>query len=720
MAAKVTIPSLEFSGMYYPQILDALLRYKRENVPELTDESEFEPLIQFIRMQALVGHLTNTLIDLVANESTLPTAKLADTVRDMLRLIDYKLKSATPAKAEVLFKLARILTASTLIIPDRAQVAISKQSTLPVIFFEAMEALTVARTDQLTRCYVSRAGVLTELTTVANGVGTAQLWLVAPSLADAVYWGHSGVMWNELDVALSVLGADITGVWEYFDGNTLQEQPSLVTDNGPNLTFQLAYLGATSRAGLVVRVQVNETGAFEDCVVTFSGGVNRITTVGLLGQTLPSTDIEAYTVGAMWRELDNLVDATSLLTSSGKVSFNLPQSLTKEWNKTTLPLAGGVVTDSCFWLRFRVISTGGGYTSPTIGRQRIDTKDQYAIHEVTQGQTIVEVVGGSDGTANQSFETTNDFFIGGSAAISIGGVEWVEVESFTNSGPNDKHFTIELGTNDRATVVFGDGVTGGIPPVGVNNITATYRVGANDNGNVGSGTIEVDKTGLTYIGSVINPRSAFGWKASEAADATELERVKITGPATLRIKGVAVGPTDVETLASEYVDDTGASPFSRAKAFEEGFGPKTVELVVVASGGGLASAEALAALDTYFNGDPFSNPAKPKRIVANQEVTSINYTQRQINITATVKGRVQAAAIETALARLLQPEALGDDGVTFEWAFGDTIPVSRLIHEIFQVDPDIEDVDITVPAVDLTLTNRELPVAGTFAITVVE
>ena len=151
MATEIQIPDFDFSGFYYPQILEALTQYKRRNVPELTEESEFEPYTQFLRMQALVGHLNNVLIDLIANESTLPTAKLTETVRNTLRLIDYELATASPSQADVVYELARVLIASTEVVSERAQAAIKRQPSSPQIFFEALTALTVTRTQRTSR-----------------------------------------------------------------------------------------------------------------------------------------------------------------------------------------------------------------------------------------------------------------------------------------------------------------------------------------------------------------------------------------------------------------------------------------------------------------------------------------------------------------------------------------------------------------------------------------
>jgi len=65
VAREIQIPDFNFSAFYYADLLEALLEFKRRNVPELTDESDFEPFIQLLRMTALVGHSNNTLTDLV-------------------------------------------------------------------------------------------------------------------------------------------------------------------------------------------------------------------------------------------------------------------------------------------------------------------------------------------------------------------------------------------------------------------------------------------------------------------------------------------------------------------------------------------------------------------------------------------------------------------------------------------------------------------------------
>jgi hypothetical protein len=720
MATEIEIPDFDFTGFYYPQILEALIQYKRRNVPEITDESAFEPFIQFLRAVALVGHSNNVLIDLVANESTLPTAKLVETVRNMLRLIDFEMKAATPAQVDLVYELSKVFLASTVVVPAEAQVATVKQGNDPARFFEALTALTLTRTDEFTAVFGEEDGIFADYTAKANSAVTpADDWApwATPAVKDSVYFGHAEAMWDLLRLTgLTTPAANIKGVWEYYDGNFRKTSPTSVVDNAGTLTIDLtSYLGAENRAGTMIRVQLNETTAFEDVESTWSGSANEVVT-GLLGQSSPSVDPTDYTVGSDWEILDEVIDGLANFTLTNDVEFPLPQTLTRDWT------LGTVNTIDAFWLRYRIVEVLGGTTSPVIQRARMDKGKQFVKRLGTQGRSqIDDPLGSSTGLANQSFEATKDYFIDGSMTITVDGEDWTQVDNFLASAPSDKHYRVERGENDRAFVFFGDGTAGRIPTIGVNNIKAAYRYGAENDGNVGALTATIDKSGLSFVSKVYNPRPATGWREAQGTTEESLELAKIEGPASLRTKEVALSPDDAVQLTKLFTDDAGARPFSRAKAFEEGFGPKTLELVVVAAGGGQATNDQLGALDEYFNGDSLAVPPLPKHFVANQEVTSVNYTAHPINVVATVYGRnIVKQEIVNRLQAVVQPEALKADGVTFEWEFGEEVAASRISHEIFETSEDIEKVVLTTPPGDTALQPRELPTLGTVTITVVE
>lgn len=719
-STTITVPSFEFSSFYYPQILEALLVRKRIDVPELTDESDFEPFIQLLRSFALVGHLNNVLLDVVANENTLPTAQLVETVRNMLQLIGYDLASAAPASSELVYELARTFATSTEVVPALAQAATRGDSETDPIYFEALEGVTVSNTEYFTAVQSSDGGVFTDHTTAAATPSNFTPW-TTPDTGDALYFGHDSVMWVDLTINLITALTNIVGVWEYYDGDVYDVQPTSVTNiGGGQLEVDLtSLLGANDRRGATVRVTLNETGASEDVVSTWSGSAN-IATIGLLGQTTPSTVVTDYTIGTAWTEFDSTLsfsDETNGLTSIGatrKVTFSVPQTEVANWQKATV---NGL---EAYWMRFRIVTVSGP-TSPTLESCRPDNGKQYVLAAVTQGRSASDdPLGSSTGAPSQEFETSRDYFIDDSEVVTVDAETWIRVTNFLASGPQDKHYVIALSDNDRATVRFGDGVTGRIPPLAQGNISIDYRFNAEIDGNVGANTIVVDKTGLSYVNGIYNPRQAGGWAEAEGASAASLERAKLAGPATLRTKDVALNGDDAVTLAQAFRASDGTRPFSRATFIEEGFGPKTIELVVCGSGGVVPTAAHLAELELYFNGDKFASPPVAGHIVANQKVYAVAFDPFAIDIVVTVEAPegVTEAQIKNGLEQVLQPEALKSDGVTYEWNYGGRVPISRLTHEIFKIDERITDVDITTPSADQVLSARQLPVAGTLSVTI--
>lgn len=734
--ATVEVPSFNWASFYYGQILEALIQFKRTNVPELTNESPEEPLIQMLRAFACVGHLCNVNADIVANESTLPTAKLAETVRNMLRLIGYEMSPATPAIVDMLFELSAPIVlpptppdATEEIIPAYSQVSTRARPQVPSIPFEVIEAIETIRTDLIKYvfAYDESAGTFTDHTGDANSQTPGDFFTPwSPITAkDVLYIGHPDVQWTQLSVNMYTPGANFGGVWEYYSGSALDAKPDSVTIISSYLRFNInGLLGTSNKIGTIVRVQLDETGNYLDIESEWDG-TNYIETDGTsspyLGQSAPpSTDTGDYTVGTLWDEMPDVVDGTSNLTQTGNVTYTLPESLTRTWQKTSIQ---GI---EAYWMRYRVINVIGP-TDPVIDYLRIDEGKQYIKAQAVQGQFQVESnIGISAGDPSEEYAMAQENFILESEVVTVAGVEWLRVENFLQSRPTDRHYQIVLGENDKATVRFGDGTRGATPGVG-DVIGVSYRYGANQDGNVGANTIIVDNSGIPFVSSLWNPRPANGWQESQGADEDSLELAKIQGPNSLRIVQTAISPIDIENLVTaNYVDENGVRPFTRVLAIEEGFGPKTIELVVVPAGGGAASAEQLQGVETYLNGDRYASPPIRKLLVANQEVTATNYQTVTIDIQADVYGIATAELVVSRLTALLQPEAKQEDGVSWEWEFGEDVNISRIIHEIFSANTSIYRVDnlqMRVPpdafaASDIPLTTRELPVAGTISITV--
>jgi hypothetical protein len=711
MATIVEVPDFNFRAFYYAEILDALITYRRTFAPEITDENEHEPYVQLERAFALVGHLNNVLLDFAAKESLLPTATLRSSVKNILKLIGYELSEATPSSVELLLELSKVFNAPATYVPARSNFATPADVDVDSVVFENLVDYDVERTDRAGGVFALESSVFTDYTTESYTPASPFTPWTTPVAGDILYIGHDSVMWDAVEFTLSGVGSGLDGTWEYYDGTFGDQNPDSVTDLGTQLEFDLTgLLGAQNRAGATVRAIFNNTSAFEDVVTTWNGSKN-IATTGLLGQVTPSTLAIDYTVGTEWHplaDLDSTIDGTVNFTQSGTVAFELPQTVIKNWAKTTI---NGL---EAFWIRYRIVNVSTP-TSPSIDLVDITAGKQYALPLVTQGTTRAgEVMGSSLGTANQSFVTLRNEVIEASQTVYVDAVAWDEVPNFLNSTSVDTHYTFEADDDGFGVVTFGNGSTGKIPPVGVDNITIDYRIGAEVDGNVGRGTIVLNQSGVAFINRLSNPRSATGWFQRRGSTAEDLELVKEEGPASLRTLNRAVTPTDVEDLTVAFIASNGSNPVSRAKGIEEGFGIKTIEVVVVGTGGGTVPNPVKIEIEDYFNGNEAAGIDGV--LVLNHQVGVTDFVTKTIDVTATVFGGT-ATQIENAIKALLHPEAKTADGLRFEWDFGEEVPRSRIISQIFDV-LNVRKVTLTTPATDVSLAPKELPLYGTIILTV--
>lgn len=728
-ARSLSVADFDYAGgFYYPDLVERLIAHLRENVPEITNESPGEPAIQLLRAFALVGHLNACLLDLVAHEALMVTSQLRDSLVAHLKLIGFEVAGDVPSTAELVLTLSKTFTATTEVVPALALFGTSPRGGATLVVFEADEAVQVTRTDRVTACFVydASADTFTDRTTEANtDSSTFQTLPATPAAGDALYVGHDSAMTNRLEVgSLSVALANVEGVWEYCDEDVEEAFPDSVTVvGGATLKLVIDGLlgtdGAIDYSGLEVVVTLAASGATETLTSAHDGTNNYVTTTGFLGQSSPSTAVRDYSIGSQWHPLPDLDDdtnnGTSSLEVSGDVDFSLPKSADDDWQ----PIEVNEVT--AFWLRYRVISVSGTPTPATVDRLKWNRRDTFVQVAVTQGQTRTETLGSSDGTASQSFALSVGDVIESSVSVEVDGVEWSEVDNFLSSTAIDQHYTLELDSDGVATVTFGDGVTGAIPASGTNNVAATYRTGANEDGNVGADTIIVNRSGVGGVKRITNPRPATGWVERRGATAADRERLKLEGPASLRTLGRAVSAPDVETLSTLFEASDGSTPFVRCRAIEEGYGTKTVRAVVVGPAGAATLASKRRELEAYFNGD--ADTGESGIMVANQQVIVTDYTPRTIDVAATITGGSEET-IRSALAGFLSPVATrhldeNDDTspTVYRWSFGATVTRSKISATIFRADSDVEDVSLTAPAADVILDDDELPEAGTLTLT---
>jgi predicted phage baseplate assembly protein len=211
---------------------------------------------------------------------------------------------------------------------------------------------------------------------------------------------------------------------------------------------------------------------------------------------------------------------------------------------------------------------------------------------VAEGRRITEVIGISDGTAQQRFPLPHPKVIlrpaGVDPDVTIDDESttgWTRQETLAFSGADQPHFAVEVDEQDRATVVFGDRV-----PLPHAVVTATYRVGGGEQGNVGAHTITTidNAPGLTDLAAkVSNAERAVG-----GAERESIEHAVSQAPAVFRSLGRAVTTADYEALALAF----GGVGKVRARALAGG----VVRLTVAPSGGGTVNDVLRSGLTAYF------------------------------------------------------------------------------------------------------------------------
>lgn len=106
-------PWVGYIDRSYKQIRASVLTRLGAKVPELTDYSESNPLIIILGMFAGVAEMLNYYIDNMARESFISTCRRYSSAVKLVRLIDYRVKAAIPARADILMTIDTIPTTAT-------------------------------------------------------------------------------------------------------------------------------------------------------------------------------------------------------------------------------------------------------------------------------------------------------------------------------------------------------------------------------------------------------------------------------------------------------------------------------------------------------------------------------------------------------------------------------------------------------------------------------
>lgn len=215
----------------------------------------------------------------------------------------------------------------------------------------------------------------------------------------------------------------------------------------------------------------------------------------------------------------------------------------------------------------------------------------------THGETVpVTPIGSGDGSqTHQRFKlkkspltyvsASTPAGIASTLTVRVNGVAWRETPSLYFAGPHDEQYIVRRNDDGSVMVQFGDGVHGARLPTGAENVTATYRFGIGQAGEVGAGAIALLKTRPPGVRSVTNPLAAGG-----AEDPETLDSARANAPQTVLTLDRIVSLQDFTDFAAAFAG------IGKAQAMAFRRGEQLVIHLTIAD----ASGDPLAPTDPLF------------------------------------------------------------------------------------------------------------------------
>ncbi len=269
-----------------------------------------------------------------------------------------------------------------------------------------------------------------------------------------------------------------------------------------------------------------------------------------------------------WQPLEVVEDRTFGFNRNGYVEISLPSGLQESV----------VLGVKAFWLRSRYTTLPSDL--PPRGPANRGPDPYQKPPEITYlfartvGGTITatqcgvvnhEALGVSDGTPGQVFsvkyppmlalrpeETVLVGALGLTPSDMDGWIPWTRVTDFSQSRPDDKHFSCDELTGQ---VSFGPALPapdgslrtyGAVPEQGLIVGFSRYRNGGGLRGNVRENKITVLKGSYPYVSTVMNPRPATGGRDQE-----DIEHAKMRAREIVKVRNRAVTAEDFEFLAQK-------------------------------------------------------------------------------------------------------------------------------------------------------------------------
>lgn len=554
-----------------------------------------------------------------------------------LELIGIELMPAQPAAAEISFAVSDSVTTATVLVPPRTQVSAASDDGTPVVFETERPLTALTCTLQAVQSY---DGATYADVTAQNG---------NPSGPNAGFlpFGEK----PRADGAL-VLG---------FGFPDSYPTPDVFTP----VTIDLATFAAQP---------VGANAPIQQCG---PAATRAYASAKLQWEGFDGTD---------WQRLDAITDETIAFTRSGHIVVRVPASLSLQRDYLGDYDATDPVTKQprgkLFWIRARLVQSQYE-RAPELLTVRANTIP------ALQAQTVQgEILGGTSGARNQTFQLENHPVLKGSARIQINegpGETWRDwriVDDLFGSGPTDEDLALNWTSGE---VQAGDGERGQVPVANASNpdsnvVAVEYRFGGGTRGNVRAGEIRNMLTPVDGIdgSKTTNVFDAFGGRDEERIDDAEARSRK-----ALRARERAVGVEDFSVLAQQAGNVRRATALPLAHPSFPGVQvPGAVTVIIIpdsAAPNPQPSDGLLRTVCEYLDA----------RRLLTTELFVVGPRYVTVSVEATVVSADDAdpagvkSSVASALSGYLHPLTGGDDGTG--WPFGGPIRYSKVMQKVFSV-----------------------------------
>ena len=221
-------------------------------------------------------------------------------------------------------------------------------------------------------------------------------------------------------------------------------------------------------------------------------------------------------------------------------------------NDTVIPKGTVVKTTPTEMQNSILFTTEEDLTIPSkcLGNEKDEAgKYLYSVSAIHGTQITNEIIGSSNGQRNQIFALSYYPVVVESVVVEVFEdssywIKWEVVDNFADSNYLSRHYQLIIDDNNQASIQFGDGNTGKIPPQYTNNIRVSYINGGGTEANVAKETINLMHTSNSFVKTVINPEEVY----IRGMDKESLSSIKVNAPSYLRTKWGALTVDDFAEL----------------------------------------------------------------------------------------------------------------------------------------------------------------------------